>query len=312
MNEEQALLAAVLADSDDPRWHPDAVGAYRDWLDERGRWSCEAAMTLVLAYPEADGPRLLAARWWEEHGQSGRAEFVRVQCAIEPLRWCENPDALRGPLGYEDNGEINRHAPLRRREGELLNAVPAGATSANKFFWLDNATFEATVMGGASPEAVSSGLVWRRGFVHSITCTAADWLEHGDRISAPVPLPEDVRGFQPVEEVTLTTMPEVEVRDTCYAGGEFRLPGGEWKYISWSSQADPQVPPVVERLLHIRWGRVRHWHLPPPLASERVRAGEGLVADVDGRVRPARPGEVATLFANSPGVAGDAVDVEPL
>jgi hypothetical protein len=38
---------------------------------------------------------------------------------------------------------------------------------------------------------------FRRGFLESVTCTAADWLAHGDAIYAR----------EPVTEVTLTTWP---------------------------------------------------------------------------------------------------------
>jgi uncharacterized protein (TIGR02996 family) len=46
----------------------------------------------VLANPEDDAPRLIYADWLDEHGQPERAEFIRVQCAMdriprETARW---------------------------------------------------------------------------------------------------------------------------------------------------------------------------------------------------------------------------------
>src|SRR4051794_38085416 len=42
-------------------------------------------LRLILADPDADGPRLVYADWLDEQGQSSRAEFIRVQCALAAL-----------------------------------------------------------------------------------------------------------------------------------------------------------------------------------------------------------------------------------
>ena len=68
----------------------------------------------VLANPEDDAPRLIYADWLDEHGDPARAEFVRVQCALDRIpprtaRWRplhgraqqlerENRDAWTGPI----------------------------------------------------------------------------------------------------------------------------------------------------------------------------------------------------------------------
>jgi len=39
----------------------------------------------VLDSPEDDAPRLIYADWLDEHGQSERAEFIRVQCAMDRI-----------------------------------------------------------------------------------------------------------------------------------------------------------------------------------------------------------------------------------
>ncbi len=168
-DEETALVRAVLADPGDDA--PRLI--YRDWLDERGRWAYETVLALVLAYPEADGPRLLAARWWEENGESERAEFVRVQCAIEPLR--------NNGGGHKDRYENDKKwAALRRREGELHWSWNLWAPGGPR--WHD---------------APGWGFEWRRGFIRAATCMASQWLKHGDVLT----------GEHPVEEVTLTTVP---------------------------------------------------------------------------------------------------------
>jgi uncharacterized protein (TIGR02996 family) len=36
----------------------------------------------IIESPDDDGPRLIYADWLDEHGDSDRAEFIRVQCAV--------------------------------------------------------------------------------------------------------------------------------------------------------------------------------------------------------------------------------------
>jgi uncharacterized protein (TIGR02996 family) len=44
-----------------------------------------AFLRLILAHPDADGPRLVYADWLDEHGQPDRAEYIRVQCALAQM-----------------------------------------------------------------------------------------------------------------------------------------------------------------------------------------------------------------------------------
>ena len=37
----------------------------------------------VLDSPEDDAPRLIYADWLDEHGRPERAEFIRLQCAMD-------------------------------------------------------------------------------------------------------------------------------------------------------------------------------------------------------------------------------------
>jgi uncharacterized protein (TIGR02996 family) len=39
-------------------------------------------LRLIIADPDADGPRLVYADWLDDQGQHARAEFIRVQCAV--------------------------------------------------------------------------------------------------------------------------------------------------------------------------------------------------------------------------------------
>ena len=45
----------------------------------------KAGLAACRAAPDEDAPRLVLADWLEERGESGRAEFVRVQCELAAL-----------------------------------------------------------------------------------------------------------------------------------------------------------------------------------------------------------------------------------
>src|SRR5262245_56576550 len=54
----------------------------------------DAFLSAILDDPESDAPRLVYADWLDERGESDRAEFVRVQCALAKIdeaddRWPE-------------------------------------------------------------------------------------------------------------------------------------------------------------------------------------------------------------------------------
>ncbi|QGJ72031.1 Hypothetical protein PBC10988_37460 [Planctomycetales bacterium 10988] len=127
--------------------------------------------------PEADGPRLIYADWLEEVDEP-RADFIRVQCALDRL-----------PIGHPDR------PPLEARESELLRG------SANQWLYevrlldLHEANFE-------------------RGFLAGIHTNAASFLEHADRLFEAAPLlkrlhlweilPEhthDLQHFSPLERI---------------------------------------------------------------------------------------------------------------
>jgi uncharacterized protein (TIGR02996 family) len=50
-------------------------------------------LRLIIADPDADGPRLVYADWLDSQGQSARAEFIRVQCAAAALP-ADDPHAV--------------------------------------------------------------------------------------------------------------------------------------------------------------------------------------------------------------------------
>src|SRR4029077_6996366 len=63
-----------------------------------------ASLRLILADPDADGPRLVYADWLDEHGGARRAGVIRRQCAFRAP-----PDDAHSPPPPPGR----RQAPLR-------------------------------------------------------------------------------------------------------------------------------------------------------------------------------------------------------
>lgn len=174
--EEHALLCAILAEpaEDTPRL------VYADWLQENGDGPC----------PRCAGRGPEPGRVYSHHthsfdeacsncrgtgtvpyGRAERAEFIRVQCSAPygpPLKvWrCE---CGCGRLAC-DAGDDPVPPQWIKEELGRCPLCPKGRKDFVEF---------------------------RRGFVDSVTCTAADWERHGAAI----------RATQPVTRVVLTTTP---------------------------------------------------------------------------------------------------------
>jgi len=126
------------------------------------------------------------ADWLEEHGEEERAEFIRVSCEWWRLgRKCQSP-VKQGTLAehpvLSDCGKC-RVCILGKRMDDLW--APEN--------WAPLPELED---GRWNP-------IYRRGFVHSITLTCADWLTHRETLLKVVPL----------EKVTLTNLPHFSPQD---------------------------------------------------------------------------------------------------
>ena len=156
-----------------------------------------AFLNAIVAEPEDDTPRLVAADFLEENGDPGRAAFIRVQIALARL---EASDLRRSPEADE----------LRKKERAFL-----GPRSETLLLWGMDACPElvrvpagrsASAFAGMHPEGAEY-LTWRRGFVDSVRCPAAEWLRHGVA----------VRERNPVRWVALDACVLTE-RDAWYTG----------------------------------------------------------------------------------------------
>jgi uncharacterized protein (TIGR02996 family) len=212
-----------------------------------------ALLHQVCEHPASDDARLICADWLEENGDHERAELIRVQCDIAAAeKWYQGkipPTVEESTLG-----------PLRRRERELLNgvlglgaeALPAvpGLVRSNLggiYGWYRTV--------GPDPRTPIEAAL-RRGFVESVTCTAADWLAIADRIAwhpgySQHTFPETAC---PLTEVRLTG-------DLISISTQFGspLPGTECARRCWIRAGDREIGPYT--VLHLA---------NPPVARQRI------------------------------------------
>jgi uncharacterized protein (TIGR02996 family) len=111
----------------------------------------DAFLRAVIADPEDDAPRLIYADWLDEHGQSARAELIRLQCAR--ARW---PDDDSYP------------AQLMEREAHLLLAYARD--------W------------GAPVSGLTLSYHFGRGFIEHVMCDMLTFLEHYDELFRVAPV----------------------------------------------------------------------------------------------------------------------------
>ncbi len=137
----------------------------------------------IIEHPDDDVPRLIFADWLDDNGDPDRAEFIRVQCEMARLR-----AGPAGPVPADSPWLMNdrRYQALERRERELL----VGDSPNNWISWGQPVT--STILGFT--QSFREVIDFRRGFVHTVRCPCAAWLEHG---------PAVVR-CQPVQRVELS------------------------------------------------------------------------------------------------------------
>ncbi len=115
-------------------------------------------LAAIAAEPDDDTHRLIFADWLEEHDQPERAELIRVQCELEPVR---------------DDHDNARPAALRQREEELLRR-----------FWKPWCDERAAHFGGHSQ---GIGLLVRRGLPASVQMPVQWFLDDAEVLRREYP-----------------------------------------------------------------------------------------------------------------------------
>lgn len=133
-----------------------------------------AFVAAIVAEPDEDTPRLVAADFLEENGDPARAAFIRLQVDLAQLETFGTGWTLRAE-------------ELRRKERAYL-----GARSEAALFWAaeecpELVRVDLTRTGGLHVEGAER-LTWRRGFVDAVRCPAAEWLRHGVAVRARNPV----------------------------------------------------------------------------------------------------------------------------
>ncbi len=112
----------------------------------------------IIANPNNDAARLIFADWLDDHKKGGRAEFIRLQCDLEPH------------CARFDDPEINKKRdrmlkllqPLRRAEQDWLRQLHG-------------------------PMRFNLRVNWRRGFVDSLELPVQWLIEHGEQLRQRYP-----------------------------------------------------------------------------------------------------------------------------
>ena len=124
-----------------------------------------AFLRTIIDAPDDDGPRLVYADWLEEHGETARAEFIRVQCELAHCR--------DGIESCPPDSRCGRCYGCVRREraAELLQRHRVG--------WLLELTRAIYPDAPGSAAQLAAGMTFTRGFPDHITADVATLF--GDR-----------------------------------------------------------------------------------------------------------------------------------
>jgi uncharacterized protein (TIGR02996 family) len=224
-----------------------------------------AMLRAVLAAPEDDGPRLVMADWLEEHGESDRAEFIRVQCQQE-LEPVQSPEWLR----------------LVDRSRELL---PDSQRGLVRFWeWFGTGWWQA--WGGLTEVALEKGYFvvgragvpsrrWSlrvaRGFVGEVILPPSEWIKYGRSMVA----------YHPITRVDLTATAPRLGANTAYWNRE-DVPRELWPFL-WDN--DPFISATGFTKLY-RSGPLAAVQALGAAALIWAKYGDGLVLPTDDRPNP--------------------------
>jgi uncharacterized protein (TIGR02996 family) len=140
----------------------------------------EALLATILADPADDAPRLVYADWLEEHGETERAEFIRLQIA-DP----QSPDTPWDKF------------PARQRE--------LWGRNSRRWISIGNEYDQLEFLAVGIDQ-------YRRGFIERIRVSWALWFAHADRVRRFTPLQEvQLTTFVDTSDLMLCNLVNVDI-----------------------------------------------------------------------------------------------------
>lgn len=190
----------------------------------------DAVLQAILEHPDDDLPRLQYADLLEEQGQGERAEFIRVQLELADL---PKQPGIHRAWTHDDNLHLicKCHGCQLHKQEQILLYKSEVSYLANWWHWIQPLNLELAYV------------VFRRGFLESITCPWEHWHAHADAITAQ----------HPIREVRLTTHMN-------HSGELLNLTSSE----VGRSMAMGLFVEAEKQVLQDRWPKIRvaHFELP--------------------------------------------------
>lgn len=202
----------------------------------------ESFLQAIIANPADDAPRLIYADWLEEHGNSNRAEFIRIQCELAAMkpRGCQHmkrighflnsPVIMSGTecgkcqwcLLTEREQALYRYQPGPLRYMQLcFDLSRLGSRAVDMTFTESGPCIAGLKFSESANMASSVECVFRRGFIAEVTLGCQDWLAHGPQLVKMTPL----------EKVTLSDKHASALSENVLAGETF--PDGSTARTRW-------------------------------------------------------------------------------
>lgn len=182
----------------------------------------DAFLQTILDDPDDDLPRLIFADWLEEHGDTGRAEFIRAQ--LERATLPVGSDRSQQLLGRERT-LLRQHGahwlqPIRQAMGD-----PQQPGAVRQLVESALGRREITSWGWH----LENGVEYRRGFVHSLSMTTAALNAYGEAVVRLAPIEEIILDVHyPFTELTFVApAPLARVRSLTVFGPNLMRPIGE-------------------------------------------------------------------------------------
>lgn len=277
MTPAEAFLADIIEHPDDDA--PRLI--YADWLEDHGdasraefiRVQCELArlpphaLLIVGKHHRKDSEIVLRVPSWLRVGdyiQDGSVTCI-VRALVRHAAGSATSIEVREGESAESycDGEVRER--LERRAWELLYGGPC--TCADQHRTRFDCYYEQFVGEHRAWQGIPEAVVFRRGFIESVTCDATDWLRHADALTAAAP----------IRKVTLTTWPE-RMQQNGLTCDTFPVYLAEtWPGITFTIPAIPRFtqsidPPALSRVLRTAGAQLMRATREPP-APWRPLAG---------------------------------------